>query len=571
VIEHGNATIKGWLVEAGDLDLPELNLKGSLAIPAPPGDDPCSSATEWLSAELAAAGERRADGCCLLWNRGGGLRFVAPGMPAPDMAQAIQRARLSGWLQVGWLPRNFNRLDGVDKIMTCVDSRADVWLFSRSLDIDALNFLLDRMPAAPGPHSRSVHLLVPESMNEPSRSRLLSWARDRTDVLSFTPHEGEDGRLDSESVAGWIESCTSYLLGGAGRPYPEDFSCGKDGAVLTGGAVARSLQCIMPTLTAPRDLVSTSELLSFTPIVLDCGGWSVDQFFNSSDGLDRLTLCLGRGEIGRPPEAAGPPGIASLPDYGWLPPETLGGFMGFPLPDEKFYDAASSLLSHPWRAPMGETAALVGRLLAMASIRHLRGRSESDTIGPHNTIVATGGMMGPDCATVTEILLDGFRPSGLSLLFWDRSHLLPVHGALLLRRGRTGECGMTRRPPYLKYLCPVLSPVSPVPPGDRITCIVRLRGEGLDESIRVDAGQLIRLPLRADRPVAISLHPSPSVDFGFGRGRPLQVELTPGALGLVIDVRGHELRVPTDRLSRLSLMGMWRRALHRGAREGDGQ
>jgi len=65
------------------------------------------------------------------------------------------------------------------------------------------------------------------------------------------------------------------------------------------------------------------------------------------------------------------------------------------------------------------------------------------------------------------------------------------------------------------------------------------------------------LPLPSGKAGRLSLQPLRRADAGLGPGRSGAVQVTGGALGVVIDARGRPLQIPSDPVRRRELMKRW--------------
>jgi hypothetical protein len=86
----------------------------------------------------------------------------------------------------------------------------------------------------------------------------------------------------------------------------------------------------------------------------------------------------------------------------------------------------------------------------------------------------------------------------------------------------------------------------------------KLTTAGKNETVvEVKAGGIELLPLGMDESAQLAIQPVGRADAGFGPGRGQTIQVTGGALGVVIDARGRPLNLSTDTVRRRELMKKW--------------
>lgn len=152
-------------------------------------------------------------------------------------------------------------------------------------------------------------------------------------------------------------------------------------------------------------------------------------------------------------------------------------------------------------------------------------------------------------------VLDALQPTGVFSLAVDRYGVLPMLGLLasdhpdvavhVLEGGALLELGW------------VIAPVGHGPKGKRaLRVIVESETKG---QYRIDAefGELIAVPLPSGVPAELTLKPERKVDVGRGPGKGRKVTIHGGAVGLVVDMRGRPLELPSDGDDRRTLIQQW--------------
>jgi hypothetical protein len=87
-----------------------------------------------------------------------------------------------------------------------------------------------------------------------------------------------------------------------------------------------------------------------------------------------------------------------------------------------------------------------------------------------------------------------------------------------------------------------------------------LPGKG-NLSEAVPFGALRLYPLNAGEKAKVTVQPERRFDMGAGRGNAVEVEVTGGIVGLVVDTRGRPLEISTDSAQRVSDLKQWTQAL----------
>jgi hypothetical protein len=179
----------------------------------------------------------------------------------------------------------------------------------------------------------------------------------------------------------------------------------------------------------------------------------------------------------------------------------------------------------------------------------------------HDLIIGGGATMAnaPHPGLAALVLLDGLSPIGLTTLMVDRNHLVPTLGATA-------------------YFNP-LAPVQVLENGGLLTLGTALslttsgrgtsalaQGKLTDESgavidFDIAPGTIKTVPLAANRTAKLTLKPRRDVDAGAGPGRPLNVKVLGGTLGLVLDGRGRPSQPPRDAAERAEVLQTWWNAM----------
>jgi hypothetical protein len=103
----------------------------------------------------------------------------------------------------------------------------------------------------------------------------------------------------------------------------------------------------------------------------------------------------------------------------------------------------------------------------------------------------------------------------------------------------------------------VISVVASASYGDQILRARLTYGDGTEARADVKFGGLEILPLPSGQSARLSLAPVSRADAGLGAGRSGSIQVTGGALGVVIDARGRPLVLPPDPVRRRELIKKW--------------
>ena len=187
-------------------------------------------------------------------------------------------------------------------------------------------------------------------------------------------------------------------------------------------------------------------------------------------------------------------------------------------------------------------------------------------------IVGSGGVLShsPRRSQAALMMIDAFQPEGFTELTVDSIFMMPQLGVLstvneqaaldVFRRDcliRLGWCIAPRgtgTPSLQRWGRESKRAARP--------CMtVEFRANGRSSTHGMKSGQLERIPLAEGQTATVTVKPARGLDVGAGPGKPLQREITGGAVGLILDTRGRPLLLPEDRSARVAKLTEWNRAL----------
>lgn len=183
--------------------------------------------------------------------------------------------------------------------------------------------------------------------------------------------------------------------------------------------------------------------------------------------------------------------------------------------------------------------------------------SSASQMPPLDLIIGSGGAIadGPSLGQSLLLMLDAIQPVGIQPVLLDQNNLLPMLGAAASRNHylpvQVVESGA------FIGLGTVVSVNVSASYGDQVLRAKLAYADGTEARAEVKFGGLEVLPLPSGQTARLSLQPLRRADVGLGPGKGGAVQVTGGALGVVLDARGRPLQLPTDPVRRRELMKRW--------------
>ncbi len=160
------------------------------------------------------------------------------------------------------------------------------------------------------------------------------------------------------------------------------------------------------------------------------------------------------------------------------------------------------------------------------------------------------------------LLLDAIQPIGITTVIIDQNNLLPLLGAASSRNSllpvQVLESGA-----FLS-IGTVVAPVIKAKYGTTILRATLTYENETKTRVEVKFGSIEVLPLSNGESGELTLQPLARADVGFGSGRAGKIQVSGGALGVVIDGRGRPLQLPDDAVRRRELIKKWQWTLGGG-------
>jgi hypothetical protein len=176
---------------------------------------------------------------------------------------------------------------------------------------------------------------------------------------------------------------------------------------------------------------------------------------------------------------------------------------------------------------------------------------------PLDLILGGGGVVseGTSLGQSLLLLLDAIQPVGIMPILLDQNNLLPLLG-VAASRSHYLPVQVIESGAFIG-LGTVASVVASANYGDQVVRARLSYADGTEARAEVKFGGLEILPLASGQSARLSLQPLRRADAGLGPGRSGAIQVTGGALGVVIDARGRPLQFPGDAVRRRELMKRW--------------
>ena len=172
-------------------------------------------------------------------------------------------------------------------------------------------------------------------------------------------------------------------------------------------------------------------------------------------------------------------------------------------------------------------------------------------------ILGGGGVVseGTSLGQSLLLLLDAIQPVGIMPVLLDQNNLLPLLG-VAASRSHYLPVQVIESGAFIG-LGTVVSLAASANYGDQVLRARLSYADGTEARAEVKFGGLEILPLPSGQSARLSLQPLRRTDAGLGPGKSGTIQVTGGALGVVIDARGRPLQFPADPVRRRELMKRW--------------
>lgn len=175
-------------------------------------------------------------------------------------------------------------------------------------------------------------------------------------------------------------------------------------------------------------------------------------------------------------------------------------------------------------------------------------------------LVASGGVLShaPRMQQTAMMLIDAFQPEGFTTLAKDSIFMMPHLGVAAQVHPKAAMEVFEKD--CLIYLGTCVSVRGHGKPG-RPCLSYSIEGDNLNVSGEIQYGHIKLLPLKPGDEAMVTIDPAKGFDIGAGPARRVQRMVTGGEVGLILDGRGRELRLPEPRTDCRRAVGDWINAL----------
>lgn len=176
-------------------------------------------------------------------------------------------------------------------------------------------------------------------------------------------------------------------------------------------------------------------------------------------------------------------------------------------------------------------------------------------------LVGSGGVLShaPRRVQAAFMLIDGFRPEGITQLAVDSIFMMPQLGVLAQVHAKAALEVF-----HKDCLIKLGTCIAPRGIGKDGTHCVDIRVEMPDGSVqdrKVNFGDMAVIPLDVDQKARATISPARRFDVGLGNGKEIHAEINGGVAGIIIDCRGRPLVLPEGKAERVRKLNEWNRAL----------
>jgi hypothetical protein len=171
----------------------------------------------------------------------------------------------------------------------------------------------------------------------------------------------------------------------------------------------------------------------------------------------------------------------------------------------------------------------------------------------------TGGLLShaPDRMQSALILIDGFRPEGVTELAQDSVFMIPHLGVLSTVHRKAAmdvfekDCVI-----HLGTCIAFRGTISPIK-REKIADIYLEMPDGRVMDHEATFSTITRIPLGVGETAKVNINPVRGFDVGSGSGRSWEGVISGGVAGVIIDARGRPLEFPTDSVEKRRLLLEW--------------
>jgi len=176
-------------------------------------------------------------------------------------------------------------------------------------------------------------------------------------------------------------------------------------------------------------------------------------------------------------------------------------------------------------------------------------------------IVGSGGVLShaPRRVQAAVIMIDGFRPEGVTFLAVDSIFMMPQLGVLSTVNKKASE-EVFKKDCLIRFgSC--IAPVGVAKPGQSCVKMKGKSDKGKEIDLEVKYGDMVLLKMESDEKAKVVISPAKNFDVGAGAGTELECEVEGGVVGIIIDARGRPLELEQNEEKRREALVKWNKAL----------
>ena len=319
---------------------------------------------------------------------------------------------------------------------------------------------------------------------------------------------------------------------------------------------------IMPTPGAVGNILQTiAERQGINAVGVDIGGATTD-VFSVFDGVFNRTVSA---NLGMSYSISNVCAEATFPMIlRWVP---------FDLDERELRNRVKNKMIRPTTIPQSMEALIFEQAVAREALRlayaqhkefatTLKGVQQQRTVGDTfsqqaggqtivdnmklDLLVASGGVLShaPRMEQTAMLLIDSFQPEGFTTLAKDSIFMMPHLGVLAQVHPQASLEVFERD--CLIYLGTCVAAKGKGKVGKACFKYV-VSGSTLNESGEMMFGELKLFRLAEGEKAMVTIEPAKGFDFGNGPGKRIEREVRGGTVGLILDGRGRELKLPEER------------------------
>jgi len=511
-----------------------------------------------------ADGDRGTDLYISTSSAGGGLQMMVTGVVRKITAESAERAALgAGAIVMDVLAHNDKRLPH-QQIERIRQLRPDMILLSGGADGGTIKHVVDlaEIVGAADPKPRlgsSYKLPVIYAGNQDAIAEIEKTLAEKTD-LSITPNIRPS--METENLLPAREKIHDLFMEHvmAQAPGYRKLMDWTDAPIMpTPGAVGNILKRV-------------ADEMGIEVVGVDIGGATTD-IFSVFTGIFNRTVSANLGmsySISNVFAEAGLPNVMR-----WVP---------FNMDEQDLRNRVKNKMIRPTTIPQSMQELIFEQAIAKEALRlafeqhkgfatKLKGVQQQRTIGDTfsqsdagatlvnmltlNLLVGSGGVAShaPLHNQTAMMLIDAFRPEGVTMLAKDSIFMMPHLGVLAEVNPKAAT--EVFKKDCLIYLGTCIAPVGKAKQGKQIMSY-KLENEGkvIDEGT-LSFGEVKLIPLGLEQSAVLKANPARGFNLGEGSGDAIERQVKGGTVGIMLDGRGRPLELPEDPDTRIAKLREW--------------